>query len=99
MAQDEELKQLLFPEKDKEHIIFSCKVEKMNRWDLKKNVILTLSNFGQISIISEEKKVHFILKLSDLKSLTWVEESQSGRQEIVLNHMTLYDYRLDCMDN
>lgn len=71
----------------------------MNRWDLKKNVILTLSNFGQISIISEEKKVHFILKLSDLKSLTWVEESQSGRQEIVLNHMTLYDYRLDCMDN
>lgn len=98
LAKDEQLKEVLFEKNEKEHIVFSCKVHKQNRWDMRKNVILTISNFGQVSIISEEKHVHWIIKLADLKSLTWVtDDKDKNRHEIVINHKTSYDYRIDCM--
>lgn len=61
-------------------------------------MILTISNFGRVSIISEDKHLHWMVKLSELKSLTWVHDDKGAeRHEIVINHKTSYDYRLDCM--
>ena len=38
------------------------------------------------------------IKLSELKSLTWVhDEKHADRHEILINHKTCHDYRLDCM--
>lgn len=97
LASDEALRVTLFGEGQEERIVYSCLVQKRDRWQQKKNVILTVSDFGRVSIVSEEKRVHWALKLSELKSLTWVYDDKNERHEIVINHKTSYDYRLDCM--
>lgn len=76
LATNQDLKSKLFGDNKDEKIIFSDKVEKKDRWNVKKTVILTISNYGKISIISEELHVHWTIKLSELKCLTWINDDK-----------------------
>ena len=77
--------------------MYSCMVNKANKWEEKVKTIFVISNFGQVDLLNEMKRVRHSVKITDLKSLTWIHDDvDHDSQEISINSKTSHDYKVYC---
>ena len=75
-----------------EHIVFSCKVMKYNRFGIKQDRFLLLSTQKLCNVKKQEFKRE--IKIYDIEALT--KSTEANNMEFIVHIKDAYDYRFIC---
>ena len=75
-----------------EKVVYSCVVAKINRWGMKQDRTLLLTNFNLFNI-KDKKKVQRKILLSSIKAITM--STKDKNPEFVVHIRSEYDYRYE----